>query len=132
LKSQYFTFFESSTVTGHDGISSYTIANPRQLQVSVICGGGADVLLEAMSLPVLESPSIASPEKLTHVVLAHIARSQFRLAHLADFRAGLPDIVVPAAFPLHTDVLYRRSSHAIGSCGLVLTPFKFSVIAIYL
>jgi hypothetical protein len=60
-----------------------TLHNLRRLDVSVLLGGGADVVLAVLSLPSLESLSTASPDYPTPVLLALIARSQFPLAHLS-------------------------------------------------
>ncbi|KAJ6549260.1 hypothetical protein DFH09DRAFT_1169404 [Mycena vulgaris] len=62
---------------------SATLHNLHQLTIAWASGSGADMLLEALSLPVLTSLSISSPDRPTPVLLGLHARSHFALEHLS-------------------------------------------------
>ncbi|KAJ6480062.1 hypothetical protein DFH09DRAFT_1214698 [Mycena vulgaris] len=62
---------------------SSTLHNFHQLTIAWSLGTEADMLLEALSLPVLTSLSISSPDRPTPVLLGLHARSHFALEHLS-------------------------------------------------
>ncbi|KAJ7467537.1 hypothetical protein FB451DRAFT_394269 [Mycena latifolia] len=64
-------------------VESSTLHNLHQLDIAWSLGTGADMLLEAISLPVLTSLSISSPDRPTPVLLGLHARSHFALEHLS-------------------------------------------------
>ncbi|KAJ7268978.1 hypothetical protein C8J57DRAFT_1609089 [Mycena rebaudengoi] len=80
---KFHTLFEFDAEFDLPPSENSTLHNLHQLDIQWSLGTGADMLLEELSLPVLTSLSISSPEPPTSVLFALHERSHFALEHLS-------------------------------------------------